>query len=108
MDALASTGLHALATAKAADPRLSPPSAEADDAALLEAAQAFEKIFLAEMLKHAEVDAVPSGFSGGYGEEAFRSFLLAERAEALSASSDFGLAEAIYAQLKEKAADHGQ
>lgn len=74
------------------------------DAALRDVAQKFETAFLAEMLKHANLGEMDTAFGGGYGEDAFRSFLIDEYAASLSASSNIGLAEKVYADLKNKVA----
>ena len=79
------------------------PGGDVDDAGLREAARQFEQVFIAEMLKQARIGENNSAFSGGHGEEAFRSFLVNGYAEQLSTAETFGLAEHIYAQLKEKA-----
>lgn len=81
-------------------------SAEAEDAALREAAREFEQVFIAQMLKQAKLGETQGAFSGGYGEEAFRSFLVDEYAEALTRAESFGLADKIYNELKEKALAH--
>lgn len=88
---------NALAAAKAGKPDQ-----------LWETAKAFEAAFIAEMLKHADLGETGGAFTGGHGEEAFRSFLVDEYANALSQSSDFGLAEKLYADLKQKVAVYDQ
>jgi peptidoglycan hydrolase FlgJ len=65
------------------------------DATLRKAAEAFEAVFLAEMLAHAGLGRMPEGFGGGSGESAFSSFLTRAYAEKLAAGGRFGLAEAI-------------
>lgn len=72
----------------------------ADDAALREAAEAFEAVFLEEMLKHTGVNAMPDGFGGGVGEEGFASFLTAEQARLIAARGGLGLADHIFEALK--------
>lgn len=74
-----------------------------DDEALRAVAKEFEKVFVAQMLKQANLLENNSSFSGGYGEEAFHSFLIDEYAGAMTDSHSFGLAERIYDQLKQKA-----
>ena len=76
---------------------------DAEDKALRDAARQFEQVFIAQMLKQAKVGETNGSFSGGYGEDAFKSFMIDEYAEALSTAGSFGLAEKIYNQLKEKA-----
>lgn len=80
--------------------------ANAEDPALREAARQFEQVFIAQMLKQAKLGETSGSFTGGYGEDAFRSFMVDEYAEALTQSQSFGLADKIYAQLKEKADAH--
>lgn len=75
-----------------------------DDAALRAVAEKFETAFLAEMLKHAKLGEMNTEFSGGYGEDAFRSFLIDEYASKLSESTSIGLAERLYADLQRKVA----
>ena len=74
-----------------------------DDSALREVARQFEQVFIAQMLKQAKLGEASGPFSGGHGEDAFKSFLIDEHAKALTQSESFGLADKIYAQLKEKA-----
>lgn len=81
---------------------------EAEDKALREVAREFEQVFIAQMLKQAKIGENNSAFSGGYGEEAYQSFLVDEYAGALTRAESFGLAEHIYAQLKEKAQAHAE
>lgn len=82
------------------------PAPAADDAALREAAREFEQVFIAQMLKQAKLGEAGGAFTGGYGEDAFKSFMIDEYAEALTRAESFGLADKIYAQLKEKAGAH--
>lgn len=80
----------------------SPPAARRD-AALRKAAQAMEASFLAQMLAFAGAQKVPDSFGGGIGEEQFASFLTQAEAEAMVKHGGIGLAEKIYAELKERA-----
>ena len=73
------------------------------DIRLRKAAKDLETSFLAEMLKSAKILKMPDGFSGGAGEAHFQSYLVQGLAEALSAQSRFGLAEAVYSALKKRA-----
>lgn len=82
-------------------------SPDASDAQLREAAKQFEIMFAAEMLKAAKVGETHGPFSGGYGEEAFRSFLVREYATSIAEQGTLGLATQIYQELKEKVAAHG-
>lgn len=104
MDISASAALSALSTAPSRAASLKAETAAAqDDPALREAAKKFEQVFLGEMLKRSGLAETAGAFGGGYGEEAFKSFLIDEYAKQLSDHESFGLAEHIYAQLKEEA-----
>lgn len=81
-------------------------SKEVEDPALREAARQFEQVFIAQMLKQAKLGENNGPFSGGYGEDAFKSFMIDEYAEAMTRAQSFGLADKIYSQLKEKALAH--
>jgi Rod binding domain-containing protein len=72
------------------------------DAEARAAAEAFEAAFLSEMLKTAGVNAMPSGFGGGAGEEAFASLLTDEYARGMAARGGIGLAERVYQILKSR------
>lgn len=82
----------------------SPPSVRASEGAtdqeLWRAAQAFESVFIAEMMKHAGVGEARQAFGGGVGEEAFQSLLSREWAEDISRTGGFGLARDIYEAVK--------
>jgi hypothetical protein len=54
------------------------------------------------MLKTAGVNAMPSGFGGGAGEEAFASLLTDEYARKMAASGGIGLAQHVYQILKSR------
>lgn len=74
---------------------------------LREAAEAFEAVFLTEMLSHAGMGAQGGGlggqdFDGGAGEDAFASLLTREWATRLTAEGGLGLSDAIYAALLAK------
>jgi len=74
--------------------------------AVQEAAEAFEALFLAEMLAQAGIGKPPDAFGGGSGETAFASFLTQAYAEKIAATGRFGIAEAIVrAAIKESPAD---
>lgn len=73
-----------------------------DDKALRDVARQFEAAFLAEMLKAAKIGETGGEFTGGFGEETFRSFMTREYANALSEQNAFGLAEKVYTELKRK------
>jgi len=68
----------------------------------MEQARALEASFLAEMLGHAGLGAVPDGFGGGAGEDQFASFLRAEQAKAMAAKGGIGLAQSIFESLKNR------
>jgi Rod binding domain-containing protein len=72
------------------------------EAQVRKAAEAFEASFLAEMLKHSGVNAMPSGFGGGAGEEAFASFLTQEYARLIAERGGIGLAEQVFEMLKRR------
>lgn len=75
------------------------------DAALRAAratAEAYEATFLAEMLKHSGANALPEGFGGGAGEEAFAGFLTREQARLIAERGGIGLAEIIFNQIVTK------
>lgn len=84
--------------------KAAPATASGSDDALRETAKQFEVMFIAEMLKSAKVGEAKGPFTGGHGEEAFRSFLVREYAQSVSDQGSFGLADTIYRQLKEKVA----
>lgn len=76
------------------------PAQSARDARLMEAAQALEASFLSEMLKAAGVDAAPSVFGGGIGEEQFSSFLRDAQARDIVSAGGIGLAESLFAAMQ--------
>ncbi len=100
------TATVATETADVVAARTEPAPAD-QGAALREAAESFEMMFIAEMLKAAKVGETDGPFTGGFGEEAFRSFLVREYADAVAEQGGFGLAEQIYRELQQKVAVHG-
>lgn len=85
-------GAHANAAA--------PAQPAAPDEELMRNAKAFEAVFLAQMLAHSGLgDALAA--NGGFGGEAFSSLLVEQYANKLVEQGGFGLADAIYAQLKD-------
>jgi peptidoglycan hydrolase FlgJ len=81
-------------------PRASEPARPDPEARrAMDTARAFEAAFLAEMLKHSGINAMPTGFGGGAGEDAFSSFLTGEYARLMSERGGIGLAERIFASL---------
>jgi Rod binding domain-containing protein len=77
----------------------------ARDAALMEAAQNLETVFLAEMLQSAGLGQTSEVFGGGAGEDQFASFLLQEQAKQIVQSGGIGLAQSLYEALKEQTHD---
>jgi Rod binding domain-containing protein len=67
------------------------------------AAEAFEAAFLAEMLRYTGLNAMPAGFGGGAGEDAFGSFLTDEYARLLAERGGIGLAEQVFELLRQRA-----
>jgi Rod binding domain-containing protein len=78
------------------------PDASAAERAARATAEAYEATFLAEMLKHSGANALPEGFGGGAGEEAFAGFLTQEQARLMAARGGIGLAEIIFNQIVKK------
>jgi Rod binding domain-containing protein len=76
--------------------------APAHDRKLFEAAQKLEASFLAEMLEAAGLGKTSSQFGGGAGEEQFASLLVQEQATQMVEAGGIGLAEALFAVLKER------
>jgi Rod binding domain-containing protein len=77
------------------------PAPARQEARTRAAAEAFEATFLAEVLKHSGLNALPTSFGGGAGEEAFSSFLTQEYARLMSARGGIGLAEQIFEILSQ-------
>lgn len=84
-------------------PPTPPPARTGRDAALFAAAQKLESSFLAEMLKFGGAERPPGSFGGGIGEEQFASFLTEAEATAMVKHGGIGLAEKLYAELKDRA-----
>jgi Rod binding domain-containing protein len=87
----------------AINPQREPPPAPVGHANLREAAEAFEAVFLTEMLGHSGVGGAAElgdgEFAGGAGEDAFSSLLTREWAVKLSAQGGIGLSDAIFRAL---------
>ena len=83
------------------------PAAAPDpaEAAARKAAETFEASFLAEMLKYTGLNAMPDGFGGGAGEEAFSSLLTDQYARLLAERGGIGLAERVFDILKQRTRD---
>ena len=90
-----------------AGPPLTRPARQAteaaSDAAMHKAAEAFEANFLGEMLRYTGINAMPSAFGGGAGEQAFGSFLTDEYARLLARHGGIGIAERVFEILKQRA-----
>lgn len=97
-----------LLTASAPAPTAPGGAARTSDDALRETAREFEAAFLAEMLKAAKLGEVKGPFTGGHGEEAFRSFLVREYADEMSRAGGIGLADKLYAEFKQKVTGHAE
>jgi Rod binding domain-containing protein len=98
IDPIAPRGMSASAPADQTGRARAPDEREAP---LREAAKALEASFLAEMLKHSGLGAVPGAFGGGAGEEQFGSFLREAQARALVEAGGIGLGEAIFRVMAE-------
>ena len=79
-----------------------PAAAGGGDGGLRKAAEAFEAAYLAEMLKYTGLNAMPDGFGGGAGEEAFGSLLTDEYARLLAERGGIGIAEQVFEALKQR------
>jgi len=93
-----------LAPARTAGAPAAPGTAAPGDP-LRSAARAFEAAFLAEMLQSAGLGSTRESMGGGAGEGQFASFLVRAQAEEIARAGGIGLAEALYASLKETAHD---
>ena len=72
------------------------------EAALHDAANKLEAVFLAEMLKSAGLGESREAFGGGSGEDQFASFLRQAQAEKMVQAGGIGLAESLFEALKEQ------
>lgn len=69
----------------------------------LEVARNFEKMFVSEMLRLTELSNSTDGiFSGGFGEEAFRSFMIDAYSEKIVETGSFGISEVVFQALSQK------
>ncbi len=82
-------------TLPAALPAIQAQAAANDARALRASAEAFEAVFLAEMLKAAGIGRAQEGFGGGAGEDTFASYFADIHARALVARGGIGLADQI-------------
>jgi Rod binding domain-containing protein len=76
------------------------PAAATTDAQLRAAAVEFEAVYLAQMLTSMGVAREPETFGGGFGAEAFATFLTEAYAESFVHSRGTGIAEMVYRQLR--------
>lgn len=83
-------------------PTLPAAEAAADEPGLRKVAEEFEATFLAEMLRYTDLNASPSLFGGGQGEDAFSSLLTQEYAKIMASDGGIGLAEQIFEALKQR------
>ncbi|MCC6598368.1 MAG: rod-binding protein [Alphaproteobacteria bacterium] len=75
-------------------------SAQKDKAKLNEAAQEFEAVFIAEMMKPMfEGISTDGEFGGGKGEEVFRSLLIQEYGKIISQSGGMGFSDQIREEM---------
>lgn len=71
-----------------------------DNAAIEEAAQEFEAVFLAEMMKPMfEGTEAPAPFNGGKGEEIFQGFMLQEYGKIVAQTGSIGIADTVRSEL---------
>ena len=82
-------------------PRTRPDAPATDaDSGLKDVAREFEKMFVAEMLRLTELGGTIDGpFTGGFGEEAFQTFLIDAYAEQIAETGQFGIADTIFQAL---------
>lgn len=74
--------------------------ASADRKAMHRQAVEFEAVYLAQMLKPMfEGIEAAAPFSGGFGEDVWRSMQLQQFGEAIAKSGGVGLADAVYGEL---------
>lgn len=78
------------------------------DRDLWQIAEAFEAVFLGEMLKHTGLGRMPEQFNGGVGERGFSDMLVQEYAAEIARDGSIGLAEHIHRSLLAKAGEAPQ
>lgn len=83
-----------------ASPAVPPGSQMTSEAAIRNAAQEFEAVFLTEMLKHAGLGKMPEAMNGGVGEAAFADFLAREYAMGIAQTRSIGIADRVYDVLR--------
>lgn len=79
------------------------PAGTAPSSAAREAAQAFETLFLTQMLAAAGLGREGGAFGGGAGEAQFASFLVEAQARAMTEAGGIGLTAAVLAAMAERA-----
>jgi peptidoglycan hydrolase FlgJ len=99
--------LPAIGALSAANPAATPagPAPSRAEQMAHKAATDFEASFLAEMLRYGGLNAMPDGFGGGAGEEAFASLLTDEYARLLAERGGIGLAEQVFEAIKQRIRD---
>lgn len=75
-------------------------AAASGQAALEEAAHAFEAAFLAEMLRHSGLGESPEAMGGGPGEAQFAGLLVDAQAREMVRAGGMGLAEYLVTELR--------
>jgi Rod binding domain-containing protein len=84
-------------------PRLSEGPSTDSGSPVDKVSREFEKMFVAGMLRLTELGGSLDGaFSGGFGEEAFRSFMIDAYAEQIAATGQMGIAEMVVQSLNRK------
>lgn len=80
-----------------------PPAQQTEsvDPRMMEKAREFEAVFIAQMLKFSGMDKAISQNSG-FGGDAFSGMMLEQYARNIVDNGGFGLAERIYAQLRDQ------
>lgn len=109
LDAVAGFSRQQPISAPIAQNRATPPDGSTGPEAtrLWTAARDFETAYVAEMLKFARIGEEQGAFSGGYGAAAYRSFMVDAYADAMTEQHAFGLAEAVYATLRDRVGGDG-
>ena len=92
--------LQALASTAPAQKKASADPSGADPRTM-EKAREFEAVFIAQMLKFSGMDKAISQDSG-FGGDAFSSMMLEQYARKIVDNGGFGLADHIYAQLRDQ------
>lgn len=85
-------------------PAVPPPG----EAKARQAARDFEAVFVGQMAKLMLEQVEQGEFSGGHGEEMFRSVLAEEIGRTVSAGRGIGLSDAVVEQLRRLTQEEGQ